>query len=136
MLVCLDTNIVIGIINGRVPALRARFRRELLGGASIGVSCIVLFELRYGIAKSHRRSQNEMLLEEFLAYSVELLPFEADDAVHAAEIRAELESTGKPIGHYDILIAAHARRRGALLVTLNLSEFSRVPGLHSTDWAA
>ena len=40
-----------------------------------------------------------------------------------------------PIGPYDLLIAAQARRRGAALVTLNRREFERVPGLMVTDWA-
>jgi tRNA(fMet)-specific endonuclease VapC len=52
----------------------------------------------------------------------------------AGDIRAELEKMGTPIGHYDYLIAAQARRRGAALVTLNQREFARVPGLIVMDW--
>jgi tRNA(fMet)-specific endonuclease VapC len=55
--------------------------------------------------------------------------------MHAGEIRAHLESAGTPIGHYDYLIAAQARRHGATLVTLNTREFARVPGLIVVDWA-
>jgi tRNA(fMet)-specific endonuclease VapC len=136
LLIQLDTNIVIGVLNGRAPALRARLKREILTGARVGVSSIVLFELRYGIAKSQRRGESDALLQEFFSHGVELLPFDADDAAHAAEIRAELERAGTPIGHYDYLIAAQARRNGATLVTLNSREFARVPGLQVTDWAA
>jgi len=65
-----------------------------------------------------------------------VLPFEVEDASHAADIRAELEKAGTPIGPYDSLIAAQARRRGAALVTLNSREFERVPGLLVVNWTA
>jgi tRNA(fMet)-specific endonuclease VapC len=64
-----------------------------------------------------------------LALDVTPWPFEPEDAEEAGDIRAELEREGRPIGPYDILIAAQARRRGALLVTANTGEFTRVPGL-------
>jgi tRNA(fMet)-specific endonuclease VapC len=131
---CLDTNIVIGIINGRATAAEARFR-DTVGRAPLMLSAVVVFELRYGYAKSDRRSRMEAVLATFLAPGIEVLPFDADDAAEAGEIRAALEAQGAPIGPYDILIAAQARRRGAALVTLNRREFERVPGLIVTDWA-
>src|SRR3954452_10480627 len=67
---------------------------------------------------------------------IDILSFDAEDAAHAGDIRAHLESKGTPIAAYDYLIAAQARRRGAALVTLNTREFSRVPGLIVVDWAA
>lgn len=132
---CLDTNIVIGIINGRAAAVEARFR-ETIGRAPLMLSAVVLLELRYGYAKSHRRSRMEALLVTFLAPGIEVLSFDEDDAAEAGDIRATLEAQGTPIGPYDILIAAQARRRGAALVTLNRREFERVPGLIVTDWAS
>ena len=131
---CLDTNIVIGIINGRATATERRFRKTI-GRAPLMLSAVVMFELRYGYAKSDRRSRMDALLETFLAPGVEVLPFDADDAAEAGDIRAALEAQGTPIGPYDIMIAAQARRRGAALVTLNRREFERVPGLVVTDWA-
>jgi tRNA(fMet)-specific endonuclease VapC len=95
-----------------------------------------VFELRYGHARSDRRTDSDRLLAEFLAPGIAVLPFDAEDATHAGDIRAVLESKGTPIGHYDCLIAAQARRRGATLVTANVREFERVPGLLVTDWAA
>ena len=59
-----------------------------------------------------------------------------DDAREAGDIRAALERTGTPIGPYDVLIAAQARRRGAMLATANVREFARVPGLRLVDWSA
>ena len=106
------------------------------GGTSVALPVVALFELRYGFAKSDRREHSERLLEQFLGLGIEVLPFETEDAVHAGDIRAQLESVGTPIGPYDCLIAAQARRRGVALVTLNTREFARVPGLIVTDWAA
>jgi tRNA(fMet)-specific endonuclease VapC len=132
-MICLDTNIAIYVINRRVPAVRLRLAEQLRLGTEIGFPVIALFELRYGHARSNRRDR---LLAEFLAPGIAVLPFEAEDAAHAGDIRAYLESKGTPIGSYDCLIAAQARRRGATLVTANHREFSRVPGLLLTDWTA
>jgi tRNA(fMet)-specific endonuclease VapC len=131
---CLDTNIVISAINQRPAHIRARLDAELASGVMIGIPAIVLFEMRYGTAKSDRQAGSEAALEAFLSLAVTPWPFESEDAMHAGEIRAELEKVGTPIGHYDYLIAAQARRRGAALVTLNRREFARVPGLMVTDW--
>ena len=103
-------------------------------GMPIALPAIALFEMRYGFAESDRRAVNERLLERFLGLGVDVLPFDAEDAAHAGDIRAHLESKGTPIGPYDCLIAAQARRRGATLVTANGREFARVPGLMVTDW--
>ena len=73
-------------------------------------------------------------LKAFLRTPVTVLMFDADDASEAADIRAALARLGTPIGPYDTLIAAQARRRGATLVTANTREFSRVPGLVVADW--
>jgi tRNA(fMet)-specific endonuclease VapC len=135
-MICLDTNIVIAIVNGRSSSLRHRLGEQMRGGTTVALPVVALFEMRYGFAKSVRREQNERLLERFLGLGIDILPFETEDAAHAGDIRAQLESAGTPIGHYDYLIAAQARRRDAALVTLNTREFSRVPGLIVTDWSA
>ena len=96
---------------------------------------VALFEMRFGIAKSNRREQSERLLE-LLAPGIVVLPFRNRRAAHACDIRAHLETKGTPIGPYDYLIAAQARRRGATLVTANRRELERVPGLMVADWAA
>ena len=132
---CLDTNIVIFGLNGRRPAISRRLDVELARGTELLAPAMVLFELRYGIAKSDRRAQSERQLDAFLAAGIKTLAFDAEDAREAADIRAHLESQGMPIGPFDYLIAAQARRRRAALVTLNKREFERVPGLIVTDWA-
>jgi predicted nucleic acid-binding protein len=85
---------------------------------------------------SENRCAEARLLERFLGLGVDVLPFDAEDAAHAGDIRGYLETKGTPIGPYDCLIAAQARRRGATLVTANVRQFARVPGLMVTDWVA
>jgi tRNA(fMet)-specific endonuclease VapC len=133
-MICLDTNIVIWILNGRSASLRHRLGEQLRGGTSVGLPVVALFEMQYGFAKGGRREQNERLLERFLGLGIDVLSFETEDAAHAGDIRAHLENQGTPIGPYDCLSAAQARRRGAALVTLNVKEFARVPGLIVVDW--
>jgi len=135
-MICLDTNAVIAAVNDPGSRVRARFDEALRSGIPVTVSSIVLFELWYGIAKSRRQQRNTDTLADFLAGPVQILNFDADDAREAGDVRAALAKAGTPIGPYDILIAAQARRHDALLVTANAREFARVPGLTTEDWAA
>ena len=116
---CLDTNIIIYAINRRRPEFAARISEELQAGRTLIVPAIVRFELEYGLAKSQRREANQAILATLLARGFEQPAFDLDDAAEAGDIRAALEAKGAPIGPYDLLIAAQARRRGAALVTLN-----------------
>lgn len=134
-MICLDTNAVIKILNETGSQVELRLRAALKERQSIAISSIVLFELWHGAMKSARIQDNTERIEEFLAAPTEVLAFDSDDAREAGDIRAALEKIGKSIGPYDILIAAQARRRGAVLVTANEREFARVPGLHTEDWA-
>jgi len=135
-MLCLDTNAVIAAINQRIPKVRVRLTQALGDGIVVGIPTIVLFELRYGIKKSARAHENADMLSAFIALDVTLWPFDDEDADEAGDIRAALERAGTPIGPYDLLIAAQARRRGATLVTANEREFNRVPELKTEDWGA
>jgi tRNA(fMet)-specific endonuclease VapC len=135
-MICLDTNVVIAAINEPVPKVRARLEQTLVDGTVVGVPTIVIHELWYGVKKSTRRDSNAAALARFLALDVTPWPFDSEDAEEAGDIRATLSRAGTPIGPYDILIAAQARRRNATLVTANHREFARVPGLRMEDWAA
>ncbi len=134
-MICLDTNAVIAAINRRSPAVRRRLEQALLDRTMVGLPAIVLYEIWYGVRKSARPRENAATLAAFLALDVTLWPFEPEDAEEAGDIRAALERAGTPIGAYDVLIAAQARRRGALLITANGREFARVPALRIEDWA-
>jgi tRNA(fMet)-specific endonuclease VapC len=134
-MICLDTNAVIVVLNDRSSPVRVRIDAAIGLGRTLAISSIVLFELRYGAAKSARPERNMQRIAEFLSGPIEVLPFETTDADEAGDIRAALERAGTPIGPYDVLVAAQARRRDALLVTANEREFARVPRLRFEDWA-
>jgi tRNA(fMet)-specific endonuclease VapC len=133
-MICLDTNAVIAILNDPTSPVRARIDAAIELGDPLAISSIVLFELRYGAAKSARPERNAQRIVDFLSGPIEVLPFEPADADEAGDIRATLERVGTPIGPYDVLVAAQARRRDAFLVTANTREFARVPRLKLEDW--
>lgn len=99
--------------------------------SDFGLPAIVAHELFYGAYKSQRAAANLARIE---ALQFEVVPFDAEDAQHAGEIRAQLEAVGTPIGPYDVLIAGQARARNLILVTHNIREFARVAQLAVEDW--
>ncbi|MGI9148523.1 MAG: PIN domain-containing protein [Chloroflexota bacterium] len=131
----LDTNACMALINGRPIGVRERFRQAQQAGNSFVVSTVVVFELRYGVAKSQYPQASGARLELFLGRPLDVLPLDEDDAVDAGAARAALERAGTPIGAYDVLIAGQARRRSLTVVTANVSEFRRVADLSWEDWA-
>lgn len=110
-------------------------RLQALRPADLGVPAIVEYELRYGLLRMPSQAAAPRLaaLTQFLQ-PMQLLPFDGECAAHAARIRVELEATGTPIGPHDTLIAATALRHQGVLVTRNVREFSRVPGLQWLNW--
>jgi tRNA(fMet)-specific endonuclease VapC len=88
------------------------------------------------VGKSQRKDTNRQRLEAFFAGPFDWAEFDEEDAREAGTVRVELESAGKPIGAYDVLLTGQARRRGATLVTSNAREFGRVRGLAWEDWTA
>ena len=85
--------------------------------------------------KSSRSTDNLLLLDELFS-NLDSLPFDDDAARKYGEIRSVLTRLGKPIGPNDLMIAATALVHGAVLVTHNTREFSRVEGLQIEDWEA
>jgi tRNA(fMet)-specific endonuclease VapC len=132
----LDTNAAIAILTNREPSVRLRLRRAVTRDAAVGISSIVLHELWYGVARSVRKEENAERLRIFLAGGIAVVEFDEEDAAAAGELRGRLADAGTPIGPYDVLIAAHAMRREAILVSSNVSEFRRVKSLRLEDWAA
>ena len=110
-------------------------RMQALRPADLGVPTIVEYELRYGLLRLPAEAAQSRLaaLAQFLR-PVQLLPFDSECAAQAAKIRVALEAAGTPIGPHDTLIAAIALRHQATLVTRNVREFSRVPGLQYVNW--
>lgn len=126
----LDTNIAIYVIKRR-PIEVAKVFNEQAG--RMAISAITLAELVHGAEKSQRRAANLSVVEDF-ASRLEILTYSRKASFHYGEIRAVLERAGTPIGVNDLHIAAHARSEGLILVTNNLSEFERVPGLQVENW--
>ena len=126
----LDTNICIYTIKNNPAAVREKFQQHQ---NHLCISSIVLSELLYGAEKSSQPEKSLALIEG-MAARLEVLNFDEHAAAHAAEIRADLARKGTPIGHYDVLIAGHARSRGLMLVSNNLREFERVDGLRLENW--
>ena len=110
-------------------------RLQALRPADLGVPVIVEYELRYGLLRlpSDMAAPRLAALAEFLR-AMQLLPFDSECAAQAAHVRADLEAAGTPIGPHDTLIAATALRYQGTLVTRNIREFSRVPGLQWLNW--
>ena len=127
----LDTNVCIQIIRGQVPDASSPVSKAALEW--ITISSITLAELEVGVAKSARPAEQRRQVDEFLG-EVTVLDFDRKAALHYGEIRADLERRGRTIGPLDLLIAAHARSLAATIVTANLREFKRVPGLKCLAW--
>ena len=128
MLYMLDTNACIGIINNKPTVLRQKLFQVAV--EQVAISQIVLYELEYGICRSQHPQRN---LNNFLKY-IQVLDWSEEQSQEAALVRCELMQLGQPIGHYDTLIAAHARSLKATLVTHNVREFERVQRLLLEDW--
>ena len=127
----LDTNAVIALVTGRSESLRRRVEASAPG--TLSTSAIVAHELYSGAYRSRKIEFNLETLRLLFADLV-ILDLDREDARTAGEIRATLARQGTPIGPYDVLIAGQARARGLTLVTNNISEFQRVPGLALEDW--
>jgi tRNA(fMet)-specific endonuclease VapC len=128
----LDTNVLSDLL--RNPGGRVFRRVSVVGEATVCTSIVVACELRYGAAKKGSARLSERV--ERLLESLEVLPLERESDRRYAEIRAQLDQQGRPIGPNDLLIAAHALALDLVLVSANVDEFARVPGLQVENWLA
>ncbi len=131
-----DTNVFSRYLRGRAEDVLMRERLDV-SLAACRLSAIVLMELEYGAAKRPEVAA----FRERIARLKEVFPGVAafDDAAahHTGIVRAflsNLKPNAQPIGTYDALLAGHALALGAVFVTHNTAEFSRVPGLTVEDW--
>jgi tRNA(fMet)-specific endonuclease VapC len=131
MLFMLDTNICIYIIKNHPAEVIRKIKK--FSPSDLVLSAIIVCELEYGVSKSSDPEKNRQTLVKFLA-PFEICSFDEQAASHYGDIRAHLERNGKLIGAMDLLIAAHARSLSLTLVTNNLNEFERVPGLRTVNW--
>lgn len=126
----LDTNMCI-YAQKRVPSVVEKLKENWQSG--LVISSITLAELQYGVEASAAYERNIKALQGLLAI-VDVVPFNDTAAVHYGKICAYLRRQGTPIGTMDLLIAAHARSLGIPVVTNNVREFERVPGLTVENW--
>ena len=128
----LDTNIVSDLVRNPQGVVMRHIAR--VGAEAVCVSIITAAELRYGCA---RQGSSKLLANvEAILGGIQVLAFDIPPDAQCGGIRAELEVAGKPIGPNDLLIAAHACSLGAVMVTANTAEFTRVRGLSVENWLA
>jgi tRNA(fMet)-specific endonuclease VapC len=127
----LDTNICIYAINHQPSHVRERLAAAARD--EVAISSITAAELAFGALKT-QRDNSRRAIQAFLG-TVAVLDWGGDAVWRYAEARKELERIGQRIGERDLLIAAHAMSLSATVVTNNLGEFSRVPGLRWENWA-
>lgn len=126
----LDTNVCIAWLTNHQSVVQ---RIVQAGEGNIWLCAPVKAELWFGACKSQRIAENQARLRVFFNH-LPSLPFDDTAVEHFGEIRAILAHAGKPIGPYDLQIAAIALAHGLILVTHNTREFSRVSGLIVEDW--
>jgi tRNA(fMet)-specific endonuclease VapC len=127
----LDTDICIFITRKSEPSLLERIESVPLEQQCISV--VTLAELLYGVQVSSKKKANQEAVDLF-AQHIEVLEWTPDAAKHYAEIRADLKKKGQQLGSNNLLIAAHARSIGAVIVTNNVKDFGRVKGLKLENW--
>jgi tRNA(fMet)-specific endonuclease VapC len=127
----LDTNAWIEVLNNPKGPLATKLAGH--APSDVALCSVVLGELLVGACKSSKPAANSALIHQ-LINQFACLPFEAGDADAYARTRCHLERLGQPIGPYDLQIAAIALQSGLTVVTHNVAEFSRVPGLTVEDW--
>jgi tRNA(fMet)-specific endonuclease VapC len=127
----LDTNICIYIKNHRPPEVLARFSK--LPHGKVAMSAITYGELCFVAEKSSKPKESRHILEQLTAL-IPVLPLGESTSTHYGKIRQHLQASGKPIGNNDLWIASHALANKLILVTNNVAEFERVPGLRVENW--
>lgn len=128
----LDTNILSHLL--KHPKGSVREKITAAGEEVVCTSIVVACELRYGVAKKGAPALSQRMNQ--LLSAIEVLPLDEGVDAKYGEIRTALEKAGTPIGANDYLIAAHALAGDLTLVTDNIGEFSRVPGLAVENWLA
>ena len=125
----LDTNTASYVIKGNFPRVRDRLLKVSM--AEVGISAVTEAELRFGVARKPEAVRLKTAVEEFLL-RVEALPWDSEAAQQYAQIRADLERTGKPMGNLDLMIGAHALSAQLVLVTHD-HVFRRIKRLKTED---
>ncbi len=127
----LDTNTVSYVLKGNIPEVRRHLARVPM--ADVTVSVVTEAELRFGLARRPHAKLLAIAVEEFLV-RVTILPWDSPAAKAYAQLRADVERAGTPLGSLDMMIAAHALAVNAVLVTHDRA-LQRIKRLKTEDWA-
>ena len=133
MAVLIDASILIEAERGRLD-LEPHVARH--GDEEAFLSVVTASELLHGVhratqpdVRARRSAFVEGILERFPLLSVDLACARAH-----AQIWAELRQAGALIGAHDLWLAATCVAHGLTMVTGNVREFARVPGLELEVW--
>ncbi len=126
----LDTNIVSQLVKRPGGLVEKRIESDAV--LSVSISIIVAGEMLFGASKSGNEVFAQKIERVLAALTVHDLKPPVDTVY--GEIRTIMESRGHGIGRNDLWIAAHALALDLTLVTDNVDEFSRVPGLRVENW--
>lgn len=127
----IDSSTCVAILRRRLPQTVRRVRAAGIG--ELAISSISAAELFHGVARSAEPLAERRKVAELLA-AVGTIDFGRNAAIAYGFVRGHLERRGQLIGPLDLLIAAHALAEDATLVTQNVREFTRVPGLKLENW--
>lgn len=133
MLYMLDTNICIFLLGKKQTSYFDKLDDLQTKKHKIAISAIVLSELQFGIANSHKIEQNQKDLNVLLG-KLDILSYDAKCAKYYGELRTSLKKMGRIIGGNDLLIASHVLAENATLITNNYKEFQQVVGLKTEYW--
>lgn len=126
----LDTNICSFIMREQPEAVIRRLEQTVL----CNHSAITYAEMRFGAIGKKASPRHALLVDAFCAHLDAILPWDRAAVDVTTDVKAALTAAGTPIGSNDTGIAGHAIATGAILVTNNMREFERVPGLVLEDW--
>lgn len=118
----------------RPECVLERLAAEVARSNRIVISAITYSEMRYGQIGKKASPKHKTLVDEFLRRLDEVLPWGLAAVDATVEVKRSLTEAGLIIGQNDTAIAGHAIAAGCTLVTNNVREFSRVPGLSYEDW--
>jgi tRNA(fMet)-specific endonuclease VapC len=127
----LDTNIVSHLLREHAHVLERVITTPM---ESLCISSITEGELLFGLANNPANLKLKQAVQELLR-RVDSIPWDSKAAQTYGDVRAQMQKEGKGIGNLDLLIAAHAIARDAILVT-NDKAIHQVPGVKVEDWAS
>ena len=125
----LDSNICIHFLRGKYNVIE---KLNEVGIDNCAISEITLAELVFGAEKSNNPKKNHKLIEKFIG-QLSILPI--FDAIQTyGKEKARLQSEGKMISDFDLLIGCTSIENDLIMVTENIKEFERIKGIKIENW--